>query len=124
MFRKQVGQRIILVMMLLAPSVALAVSEHAEQEISYLLNAIARSDCRFIRNGVEYSAGEARDHMMKKYGYAKPWINTAEDFIRYAASHSSASGEPYRIRCNDRTISLSDWLGAALAEFRQRKNPG
>ena len=123
MLRKQVCQGLAVVMMLMVSAVAGAMTEQAEDEIAYLLDAIAASNCRFIRNGVDYDAGEAHRHILKKYGYAKPWINTTEDFIRDVASRSSMSGEPYRIRCSGQTVALADWLRAVLTEFRQPKTP-
>ena len=100
-----------------APSAAGAAGQ-AEEEIAYLLDAIARSPCRFIRNGVAYEASEAHAHILKKYGYAKPWIKSAEDFIRLAATQSSTCGEPYRIRCNVEVVLCADWLREALERYR------
>jgi hypothetical protein len=123
MLCRKVRQGLVVLLMLLVPAVAPAVTAQAEEEITCLLDAIAASNCRFIRNGVEYDAGEAHRHILRKYGYAKPWINTAEDFIRDVASRSSMSGEPYRIRCSGQTVALADWLRAVLAEFRRSKAP-
>jgi len=107
-----------------APSVVGAATGQAEEEIAHLLDTIARSPCRFIRNGVEYEAGEAHAHILKKYGYAKPWIKSAEDFIRLAATKSSTSGEPYRISCNDEVVLCADWLREALERYRQAGTRG
>lgn len=92
----------------------------SDAEIAFLLETIARSPCRFIRNGVAYPAGDAHAHILKKYGYAKPRIKNAEDFIRHAATRSSISGEPYRIRCNGQEVLCADWLREALARYRGR----
>lgn len=111
-------------LMMAAPSIAGDADGQAEVEIAYLLDTIARSPCRFIRNGVEYEASEAHAHILKKYGYAKPWIKSAEDFIRHAATQSSTSGEPYRIRCNDQVVLCADWLWEALERYRQAGTRG
>ena len=104
--------------MMAAPPAADAAAGQDEEEITHLLDTIARSPCRFIRNGVEYEAGEAHAHILKKYNYAKRRIKNAEDFIRLAATQSSTSGEPYRVRCNGQVVMCADWLREALERYR------
>ena len=89
------------------------------QEIAHLMDHIAGSGCGFIRNGKAYDAEAARDHIQKKYDYLQSRIRTAEDFIRYAASESSMSGEPYRIVCGGETMLCADWLREALRRYRE-----
>lgn len=101
-----------------APSVH-ADMARSRQEIAHLLRTIAAADCRFIRNGKTYDAQAAHEHIQKKYDYLQSRIRSAEDFIRYAASRSSMSGEPYRVACGDRVRSCADWLLAELARFRR-----
>ena len=55
----------------------------------------------FIRNGSEYSADKAADHLRMKLRYAGKRIKTAEEFIDNLATGSSMSGKPYRIRFAD-----------------------
>jgi hypothetical protein len=51
MLRKQVCPGLVVVMMLMVPAVAGAVRAQAEDEITYLLDAIAASNCRFKGHG-------------------------------------------------------------------------
>lgn len=55
----------------------------------------------FIRNGEEHDCTAAAKHMRDKWNWKKKEIETAEDFIRVAATKSSMSGEVYRIRFKD-----------------------
>ncbi len=89
------------------------------KEIAHLLGTIAAADCRFIRNGKTYDAQAAHEHIRKKYEYLQSRIRSAEDIIRYAATRSSMSGEPYRVACGDRVLPCADWLRAELARFRR-----
>ncbi len=91
------------------------------QEIVHLMDYIAASECRFIRNGKVYDAQTAREHIQKKYDYLQSRIRSAEDFIRFAASKSSMSGEPYRIACGAKTVLCAEWLHAELLRFRRLK---
>ena len=69
----------------------------SQQEILGLLRFVASSGCLFIRNGSEYPATEARDHLQKKLDYLekKGLVDSSEDFIARAATESSMSGKPY-----------------------------
>ncbi len=91
------------------------------KEIDHLLVYISDSPCQFIRNDKAYDAAEARSHIQKKYDYLRSRIKTTEDFIRYAASQSSMSGKPYRIRCGDETMLCADWLREELERYRQQR---
>jgi len=119
MLGKTLRLMLIGLMLVATPPAAGAAVDQAEEEIAHLLDTIARSPCHFVRNGVAYGASEAHAHILKKYGYAKPWIKSAEDFIRLAATQSSTSGEPYRIRCDDQVVLCADWLREALERYRQ-----
>jgi hypothetical protein len=57
----------------------------------------------FLRNGGEYDAKKAADHLRLKLKMAGDRIKTAEDFIRLCGSKSSVSGEAYRMRFPDET---------------------
>ena len=87
-------------------------------EIDHLLGFIEGSRCTFVRNGKEYDAAAARAHIEGKHDYAKRWIQTAEQFIEYAATKSSISGDRYRVICAGREELSSDWLTRELARFR------
>jgi hypothetical protein len=104
--------------------VILVVFQHAEceepvnREIHHLLQYIENAGCSFIRNNKAYEGAEARAHIQKKYDYFKARIKTTDDFITLAATKSSMSGKPYKVRCNDREISCAEWLNAELQMFR------
>ncbi len=87
-------------------------------EIEYLLYFVGGSDCIFIRNGGEYQAKEAREHLEMKYNHVKRRIKTAEDFIDKIASKSSLSGRQYEVRCDGVKLQTSQWLREALASYR------
>jgi hypothetical protein len=76
----------------------------------------------FIRNGVEYSAKDAADHLRTKWSAAGSQIATAEDFIDKIASKSSTSGEPYQVRvASGATVSASDYLREKLAQIENAR---
>jgi len=87
-------------------------------EIEYLLSFVGGSDCIFIRNGGEYQAKEAREHLEMKYNHVKRHIKTAEDFIDKIASKSSLSGRKYEVRCDGVKLQTSQWLREALSSYR------
>lgn len=69
-----------------------------KQKIEQLIKTVAASDVIFIRNGEEYGATEAAEHLYNKWQQAGDEIKTLDDFIEKIASRSSASGEPYQIK--------------------------
>jgi hypothetical protein len=73
-------------------------------KIRYLIgSAEALQGVMFLRNGGEYDAGKAADHLRLKLKKAGGRVKTAEDFIRLCGSKSSISGEAYRMRFPDGT---------------------
>ena len=108
--------------LLLGP--ALAWSEptaRADAIIQHLINHVAGSDMRFVRNGSEYTPDEAASHMQKKYRHFREDISTPGDFIDLCATKSLMSGEPYRVidpEGNER--KTSDWLRDELAIYQAR----
>ena len=95
----------------------------AKDEIDHLLNYVASSSCTFVRNGNEYRADQARDHLAGKYRWAGSRISTAEEFIRYLASGSSMSGEPYHVRCGKTDRLSGEWLATELKRYRETPAP-
>jgi hypothetical protein len=90
-------------------------------EIEYLLQYIETSGCSFYRNGTWYDGTQARAHLRSKYDYfaERQLIGTAEDFIDKAATKSSISGKPYKIRCSDGAeVESGPWLHLVLARYR------
>ena len=93
----------------------------AQTEINYLLNYVEISGCEFYRNGSWHDSVQAQQHLRTKYEYfsARRGIQTAEDFIREAASKSSLSGKSYEVRCGAcQTVATRPWLEAVLARYR------
>lgn len=91
-------------------------------EVNFLLGYIDGSECEFYRNGVWHDAKAAQAHLRGKYKYlaATNLINTTEDFIERAATKSSFSGIPYKVRCNGgATVTSNQWLRDELARFRK-----
>ncbi len=88
------------------------------QEIDHLLSYIEHSGCTFVRNGKDYSAKEAREHIQRKYDYVKNRVKTTEDFILSAASESSLSGKPYKVSCDGEEMLTAEWLRTELNTLR------
>lgn len=91
-------------------------------EIEHLMDYIEQSECRFERNGELYDSEEAAAHIADKYRYLEEKIATAEQFIRYAATRSSITGNRYLVHCGDRKpVSSSVWLKRELEQFRRTR---
>ena len=92
--------------------------------VSMLLGYVRDSGCVFIRNGREHDSAAAAKHMERKYRHFRDDIETPEDFIRLAATKSTMSGKPYRVRTPEGDERLSaDWLADALAAMRRPASP-
>ena len=89
-----------------------------ELEIKHLMAYIEKTNCTFIRNGKEYNGEEALAHIQNKYAYGKRWVKSAEDFITYAVTKSSMTGQPYKVRCDGQEILSAEWLTKELNKFR------
>jgi hypothetical protein len=89
------------------------------QKIEYLIASIETLEgVEFIRNGKAHAARDAAKHLRLKLKKAGSRVKTAEDFIKYCASVSSMSGEPYQIRFADgHTVTAEVYLQQRLAEF-------
>lgn len=90
-------------------------------EIAHLLDYLSNSGCQFERNGRWHGAAEARAHLERKLRYGKKSNPdpSAEHFIRHAATGSSVSGKPYRVRCPGQPVVASaQWFGAELRRRR------
>ncbi len=99
-------------------AITLAAYADTQSEIDHLLGFIETSDCVFVRNGDKHDAAAARDHIERKYAYAKRWINTTEQFIEYTATKSSTTGKGYSVICAGREEPSADWLKRELRRFR------
>lgn len=97
------------------------------QKIEALLQAVKVSDVTFIRNGKDYPALEAYEHLQMKLKKAQgSWFAPKKDkwtaslFIEKVASRSSMSGDPYLIRSKDgRTVEAKVWLQEKLREMNE-----
>ncbi|MBB6576672.1 hypothetical protein HNP33_000720 [Comamonas odontotermitis] len=101
-----------------APQAATAI------EIDGLFSALLTSGCEFNRNGSWYSAKQASQHLQGKYDYLlkKNLVPTTEAFIDRAASQSSMSSKPYRVRCPGQPETDSkQWFTEQLEQIRVRK---
>lgn len=90
-----------------------------DAEIQHLKDFIGSSECIFIRNGVEYHSADALKHIIRKYDATRRWIKSTEDFIRLAATKSSLSGKPYKVRCGGSEMPCADWLYDELSRYRE-----
>lgn len=93
----------------------------AQTEVNYLLGSIENSTCEFFRNGSWYDGRKAAAHLRDKYALlaAEDRVRTAEDFIEEAATTSSASGQPYQVRCSGgKAVPTNPWLRDMLARYR------
>jgi hypothetical protein len=90
-----------------------------KEKIERLIGAVAElKDAKFIRNGEEYSAAEAADHLSRKWRAAGGEIKSAEEFIDAIASKSSATGEPYQIRMPDgQIVPANEYLRKLPVDF-------
>lgn len=94
-------------------------------KIDALIQSVADlRDAKFVRNGVEYEAEAAADHLRTKRERAGSRVRTAEDFIRYCGSSSSMTGKPYEIHWADGRVTTSEsFLRARLAELEKLAPP-
>lgn len=113
---------------LLIPLAGFAIGEERpteSQKIERLVEHVATlKGAVFIRNGKEYDARAAAEHLRKKWNYVKDEIKTARDFIDKIATKSSLSGQPYRIRLADgREFKSGEYLHAQLKEIEKADPP-
>ena len=93
-------------------------------EIEALLVRLQAPGCQFFRNGSWHSGTEAQAHLRRKLEYIedKNRVRTTEDFINRAASASSSSGEPYRVRCGaSPAVESKVWLQDQLKAIRRSR---
>ena len=115
--------RLTLVTCLIAVSglVSAAPSPTAKREIQGLMDALSASSCEFQRNGTWHGRDEARKHLQRKYDYLlkKNLVDTSELFIQRAASKSSVSGKPYRVKCGALELDSAVWFDMQLQRLRK-----
>jgi hypothetical protein len=91
-------------------------------EIDALMAKMSASNCQFERNGSWHSAADAREHLLRKLEYIekrRETLASAEQFIDVAASKSSFSGKPYRVKCaGAEALPSREWLNRELKALR------
>lgn len=108
-----------LMLFLILAGLAAAPGGRESARIEFLMRAVEGSGATFIRNGTEYSAGEAAAHLRLKMSKAGQKISTAEQFIDYLASKSSLSGKPYYLKLKDGSKTEARvWLHQKLKQFK------
>jgi hypothetical protein len=116
--RRRTASAAALVTLLIAGAAHADPDATAQREIDHLLDYVAASNCTFVRNGDRYPAAKAREHLAMKYRYTRGRLSTAEDFIRYLATESSVSHEPYKIVCGQQEQPAGAWLTEELTRYR------
>ncbi len=91
------------------------------EETRYLLRYIEQSGCEFERNGAVHNAKDAKLHIQKKYDYVNSFVDTTEDFIKYAATKSSLSGKKYYVTCQGERQTTAQWLLSELSRYREKE---
>lgn len=90
-------------------------------EIDALLSRLESTDCQFHRNGSWHAGSDAKVHLMRKLDYLanRTTLRSAEQFIELAATASSASGQPYQVKCGTGAPQPSaQWLTKELSGLR------
>jgi len=92
-----------------------------QQKIDALIRYVAGlQGATFIRNGSEYAAKDAAEHLELKRKKAGDRVKTARDFIDGLATESYLSGKPYQIRMKDgKTYSSREVLLKELARLEK-----
>jgi len=100
------------------PNLSIQNNNNEENKIVKLILFIEKSNAVFIRNGSEYDAKEAADHLRMKRKKAGNKVKTAKDFIDQIASKSSMSGEAYKMKFkNGSILNTRDILYAELRKI-------
>lgn len=94
-----------------------------KEKIDHLINYIKNlQGATFIRNGDEYPAKDAAEHLQMKRRKAGDKVKTARDFIDGLASESYISGKEYQIRMKDgKTYKSRDVLMRELERIEKQK---
>lgn len=91
-------------------------------KIRYLLERVAASHFRFIRNGETHDSQEARQWLLYKMSHWVTGVATAEDFVDRVASYSQKTGKPYLVEFPDgKVYSLGSVLKNELLFFEQHR---
>lgn len=90
--------------------------DNTNEKIEELINSLGELEgAVFVRNGREYSAEVAMEHLRSKWTMSNRIIATPEIFIDQIATRSSLTQEEYMIRFpNGKEVKLGDWLREQL----------
>ena len=112
-------QLICFFLLLLIPGFIWARDAREDPRIEHLIHAVeSLKGAAFIRNGTDYDARDAGEHLRMKLKSAGNRVKTAEDFIEGCASRSSLSGTDYKIRLSDGTTTeTAAFFKARLREY-------
>jgi len=92
-----------------------------EQKIEKLIQYIENSGAIFIRNGEEFNAKDAAEHLRMKRKKAGKKVKTAKDFIDFVASKSYMSGEAYKMKFkNGSILNARDMLYNELRKIEKQ----
>lgn len=108
--------------LVLVPGTEASARMSEEAKIEQLIAAVQKTPegTMFIRNGSEYDAGRAAEHLRSKYARGKKYAPTAELFIENLASRSSFSGKDYHITFADgKTVTAREFFTEALRNIER-----
>lgn len=100
---------------------AAPLSAATRAEIDGLLSRLEASACEFNRNGTWHSATEAKSHLLRKLRYLEDAaaVRSTEQFVELGASASTATGQPYLVRCaGGKPVPSRSWLLSQLQILR------
>jgi hypothetical protein len=119
----KIGSAVFLILCWVAPAFCQTNAE--QQKIDYLIHSIETlQDATFIRNGIEYDARTAANHLRLKLRFAGNRVQTAEDFIVNCATASSMSAQKYQIKFQDgRVVEAANYLRNKLNDYVAEPNP-
>jgi len=111
-----------MVLLLALPTILLGRDAREQRRIEFLIQSFGPlKGAVFIRNGKEYDAQAAQNHLRDKLNFAGERVKTAEEFIKYCASESSITHQPYKIRFADGTVAdTASYFREKLKEFDQK----
>jgi hypothetical protein len=117
---RPVAAVVLLALAAAAATAAAAPTPQAKREIEALIAGLGASGCSFERNGRWHDAKTAQSHLQRKYDYLRKrdLTDTAELFIERAATGSSMSGKPYRVRCGTVVEPARLWFERRLRALR------
>ena len=98
-----------MVLLSLAGGYAHAQDPQEAAKIQYLILSVETLEgAKFLRNGREYDAKAAADHLRLKLKMAGNSVKTADDFIKLCGARSSLTGEVYRVRLATGTVMVTE----------------